>query len=201
MSKYETIQKYCKLRGTSVAKMERDLNFARGSIAKIDEHKPSANKIWRICDYLRMPMNLLMDINEEHMRLMEQFDELTEKPLYRASAGQGAYNSTYADETINVPSDDGYEYATVIGDSMFPLLHDKDVVIIQPQSETTKTDLSLVKVDGEHATVKYVEVVENGLWLRAENKEVFEDKFYSVQEIINLPIKVIGKVIELRRKI
>ena len=199
MTKYETIQKYCKLRGTSVAKMERDLNFARGSIAKIDEHKPSADKIWRICDYLGMPMNLLMDINEEHRGLMEQFDELTEKPLYRASAGQGAYNDTYADETISA-EEDGYEYATVIGDSMLPELKTDDVVKIKPQAETTPHDLTLVKVDGEHATIKYVEIVDNGVWLRAINKEVFEDKFYSIQEVMTLPITIIGKVVEVQRK-
>ena len=122
------------------------------------------------------------------------------KPLYRVAAGQGAYNPERAVDAID-DAEEGFVYATVVGDSMLPILQDKDIVKIQPMSETTPHDLTLVKVDGEHATIKYVEIVENGLWLRAENKEVFEDKFYSVQEIINLPITIQGKVVEFRRKI
>lgn len=136
MTKYEAIRKYCKQRGTSVAQLERDLQFARGSIAKIDEHKPSMNKIWKICEYLEMPIQELMDINEEQDKLMSDFDKLIKKPLYRVAAGSGAYNDTHADETIE-EDDDGYEEATVIGDSMLPLLRSGDIVKIEPTTETS----------------------------------------------------------------
>lgn len=130
---------------------------------------------------------------------MEVNRYIKEKPLYRASAGQGAFNDTYADETIE--ADDGYEYAMVVGDSMLPELRDGDTVKILRQTETTPHDYTLVKVDGEHATIKFVEIVENGVWLRALNKEVFEDKFFSIQEVMTLPITILGKVVSFERKL
>lgn len=130
---------------------------------------------------------------------MEVNRYIKEKPLYRVAAGNGCYNSQYADETVE--ADDGYEYATVVGDSMLPELRDGDTVKILRQTETTPHDYTLVKVDGEHATIKFVEIVENGVWLRALNKEVFEDKFFSIQEVMTLPITILGKVVSFERKL
>lgn len=64
MTKYEIIQRYCKLKGVSVAQMERDLDLARGSIAKIDDHVPNMEKVKKICEYLNMPLNIFLDIDK-----------------------------------------------------------------------------------------------------------------------------------------
>ena len=143
------------------------------------------------------------ELSEDVSALLEQNKALrkalTAKPLHRAAAGQGAYNDVYSDKTIS--AEDGYEYAEVVGESMMPELRDGDIVKIQPQTETTPHDYTLVKVDGEHATIKFVEIVENGVWLRALNKEVFEDKFFSIQEVMTLPITILGKVVSFERKL
>ena len=82
---------------------------------------------------------------------------------------------------------------------MYPVLHDGDCIKVHVQTETEKSDLTVIKVDGETATVKYVEVTDNGVWLRAENKDVFEDKFYTAREIMALPVTIVGRVTELKR--
>lgn len=215
MNKFEIVRALCNQRGISMKKLERDLGFSNGFINTMRKSEPNNKAIMKIAGYFNVSPYIFSDAEIETVDDLQKHKEFSDEVyrsmspyavgamLYRVAAGEGAYNDPYPTETVDKDSNPGDEFFTaeVVGDSMYPILHDKDLVIIQPQSETNKTDLSLVKVDGEHATVKYVEVVENGLWLRAENKEVFEDKFYSVQEIINLPIKVIGKVIELRRKI
>lgn len=203
MDYLEKIKNLCISRGTSIKQLEKDLGFSNGSIAK--NGIPNSMRLYKISKFFDVPMEyflddeLMVDAFNEHDRFLSEFDNLKKKPLYRASAGQGAYNDTYSDETV--PCDeDGYEYATVVGDSMLPELKTGDIVKIKPQSETTPHDLTLVKVDGEHATIKYVEIVENGVWLRALNKEVFEDRFYSIQEVLTLPITIIGKVVEIQRR-
>lgn len=82
---------------------------------------------------------------------------------------------------------------------MSPLLQDGDYVKIHLQTQTSPHDLTAIKIDGESVTIKHVQVAENGVWLRAENKEVFEDKFYSVQEVLSLPVTIIGKVVLSQR--
>lgn len=203
MDYLEKIKSLCISRGTTIKALEKDLDFSNGSIAK--NGLPNSMRLYKIAKYFDVPMEYFMDDDlvveafNEHERLLSELDNLKKKPLFRASAGQGAYNDTYADETISA-DEDGYEYATVIGDSMLPELKTGDVVKIKPQAETTPHDLTLVKVDGEHATIKFVEIVDNGVWLRAINKQVFEDKFYSIQEVMTLPITIIGKVVEVQRK-
>ena len=80
---------------------------------------------------------------------------------------------------------------------------DGDTVTIHLQ-KTTNPDpkkISVVKVDGESTTIKYVELVSNGLWIRAENKDVFEDRFYDISQIMDLPIRVLGTVVAVRRRL
>lgn len=200
MDFYDTLRKICIEHNTSVSRLERDLGFSNGSLSK---GIPRADRLYKISQYLNIPMEVFVaddaNVDEMVMQIQENLREyLNKQPLYRASAGQGAYNDTYADESI-CTSEEGYEYATVVGDSMLPELRDGDVVKIQLQTETSPHDYTLVKVDGEHATIKFVEIVENGVWLRALNKEVFEDRFYTIQDVLTLPITIIGKAVAFRR--
>lgn len=82
---------------------------------------------------------------------------------------------------------------------MYPILQDGDMVLISHEAETTPHDLTAVKIDGDSTTIKHVTIVDNGIWLKAENKEVYEDRFYTIQEVLTLPVTIIGKVIESRR--
>ncbi len=212
MNKYEIVRKLCNQRGISVRKLEQDLGFSNGYISKWKTSEPNIKSVIKVAGYFNVSPYMFADtevLSEDLYKHKEFADEVYKAMspyavgamLYRVAAGEGAYNEEYSTEVAPTDIENEFLSAEVVGDSMIPILENGDIVIIQPQTETSPKDLSLVKVDGEHATIKYVEVVENGLWLRAENKEVFEDKFYTVQDIINLPIKVIGKVVELRRKI
>lgn len=200
----EKVRTLCNERDTSVKQLEKDLGFSNGSLAK---GVPRADRLFALAQYFDVPMEYFMDDSERleyyyqkiRGQVIERFNEEAGKPLYRVAAGSGCYNSQYADEMVE--ADDGYEYATVCGDSMLPELRDGDTVKILRQTETTPHDYTLVKVDGEHATIKFVEIVENGVWLRALNKEVFEDKFFSIQEVMTLPVTIIGKVVSFERKL
>lgn len=48
---YEKIKILCKEKGVTVTDLERDLGLGRGSLSKIDKHKPSNEKIKAIADY------------------------------------------------------------------------------------------------------------------------------------------------------
>ena len=196
MGKYQRIQKLCKEKGVSVAKMERDLNFARGSVAKIDEHKPSAERLSKICMYLGVsPMSLMAD--EDPVTASELIDEINnspsvEVPVYEVSAGNGRVSSAPEIQT----HEDG-EYAVVIGDSMYPTLHNGDVVRIIETSDISPIDVAFVKVNGDENTLKHVEVTDKGVWIRGENPDAFTDRFYTMQEVLTLPVQIVGKAVEI----
>lgn len=204
MTKYQRIQKLCKEKGCSVAQMERELGFARGSVAKIDAHKPSIDRVSKICLYLGVsPMTLLVGDDsdlDEYTEAKAYTDAINltvseEVPVHDVSAGQGRINEDY--ETVRVPSDDDSSYVRICGDSMYPILHDGDVVRVVPATETVPSDYTIVKINGNESTCKHIEKTSDGIWLRAENSEVFEDKFYSMQECLTLPVQIVGKAVEI----
>ena len=191
MTRLEKLQTLCNDRGISINRLEQEIGVSQGSLRKIDTNMPKADKIFALSQYFQVPMEYFFD---------EDAPREKERPLYRASAGQGAYNETYASDSISM-GEEGYEYATVVGDSMLPELRNGDIIKIEPTAETSPKDYTLIKIDGDDCTVKFVEVVENGIWVRALNKEVFADRFYSIQEVLTLPITIIGKGVAFRREL
>ena len=201
----DKVRTLCKSRGISVNKLEQELGFSQGSIGKMGDSVPKADRLYKIAEYFDVPMDYFLNDEDQLDYYYEKIQKRIsaylkgiEKPVYRASAGQGAYNDTYTSDSISM-GEEGYEYAEVIGDSMLPELRDGDVIKIEPTSQTSSKDYTLIKIDGEDCTVKFVEVVDNGIWVRALNKEVFADRFYSIQDVLTLPITIIGKVVAFRR--
>lgn len=88
----------------------------------------------------------------------------------------------------------------VKGRSMEPTLHEGDVVIVRQQPEVENGEIAIVLVNGNDATVKEVKEGPNGLTLIGHNVGVYSPHFYTREQIQNLPIRIIGKVVELRRK-
>lgn len=88
----------------------------------------------------------------------------------------------------------------VKGDSMEPTLRDGDVVIVKKQPTVDSGDIAIVLVNGNDATVKEIKESPSGITLIGHNVAVYTPKFYSNREIEELPIQIIGKVVEMRRK-
>lgn len=87
----------------------------------------------------------------------------------------------------------------VKGDSMLPKLEEGDVVIVKKQEDVETGDIAIVLVNGDEATIKQVKKVNGGIMLYGFNPDVYEPHFYSNQQIQELPVRILGKVIESRR--
>lgn len=88
----------------------------------------------------------------------------------------------------------------VKGDSMLPTLKNGDVVIVKRQPTVDSGDIAIVLVNGNEATVKEVKESPGGITLIGHNVAVYTPQFYSNEEIKSLPVQVLGKVVEMRRK-
>lgn len=88
----------------------------------------------------------------------------------------------------------------VKGRSMEPTLHEGDVVIVRQQPEVENGEIAIVLVNGNDATVKEVKEGPDGLTLIGHNVGVYSPHFYTKEQIQDLPIQILGKVVELRRK-
>lgn len=86
------------------------------------------------------------------------------------------------------------------GHSMEPRMLEGDVVIVRRQDDVDSGDVAIVLVNGNEATVKRVKKQKDGITLIATNTSVYEPHFYSNAEIADLPVRILGRVVELRGK-
>lgn len=85
------------------------------------------------------------------------------------------------------------------GSSMEPRMCSGDVVIVRKQDTAETGDTVVVLVNGESATVKKIKYGSDGISLIPTNP-LFDVQFYSAADVERLPVRVIGKVVELRAK-
>lgn len=87
----------------------------------------------------------------------------------------------------------------VKGDSMFPEYLEGDTVIIRKQPCCESGSDCAVMVNDTEATLKRVQLYEDGIELEAVNP-MYGKKFFTDEEVTDLPVNILGVVIELRRK-
>lgn len=83
---------------------------------------------------------------------------------------------------------------------MMPEYLDGDTIILEKVDDCESGQDCVVMVNGQDGTFKRVFKNETGIVLQPLNP-TFSPMVYSNEEIEKLPIKIIGKVVELRRKI
>lgn len=95
----------------------------------------------------------------------------------------------------------GEEYfgLSIKGHSMEPRICDGDVVIVRRQQSCENGAIAIVLINGDEATCKRVKFTDHGISLIPSNPE-FEPLFYTKKEIAELPVEIIGVVVELRGK-
>ncbi len=87
----------------------------------------------------------------------------------------------------------------IVGDSMSPRICQDDVVIVRKQNYIESGEIGVVLINNLDATVKKVIKNGTGLTLIPFNPE-YEPLFFSAEEIVTLPVTILGKVVELRGK-
>ena len=85
------------------------------------------------------------------------------------------------------------------GDSMKPDINDGDTVIVKQQTTANNGDIIIALVNGDDATCKKFEKLDNGIMLISNNSE-YSPMYFSNEKVITKPVVIIGKVVELRRK-
>ena len=86
------------------------------------------------------------------------------------------------------------------GDSMEPRIYDGDVVIVRQQSDADSGDIVIALVNGDDATCKRLTKYAGGIGLISLNPK-YEPMMFSDEDIEKKPVKIIGRVVELRGKL
>ena len=87
----------------------------------------------------------------------------------------------------------------VKGSSMEPRIREGDVVIVRKQEDADTGDTAIVLVNGDSATIKRIKKEPSGISL-IPNNPAYDILFFTNDEIETKPVRIIGKVVELRGK-
>lgn len=85
------------------------------------------------------------------------------------------------------------------GDSMEPKFSEGDVVIIRKQPTVEDNEIAIVLVNGNDATIKKIKRFDDGITLIPTNPD-YDVITYTNKQIEELPVIILGKVVELRAK-
>ena len=85
------------------------------------------------------------------------------------------------------------------GNSMEPKMSEGDIVIVRQQDDAESGEIVIVTVNGTDATCKRLRKYRDGIELISNNPS-YEPIFFTNEEIESKPVRIIGRVVELRAK-
>lgn len=177
------------------------LSVSRNAISNWENNRrtPDTNTIKDLANYFNVTTDYLLGNNQETKQKGVKVPIFEEKQL--------SVPLNVVEEVLNYEeltselANTGTFFALKIHDkSMEPKLLEEDIVIIRQQNTVENGEIAVVLVNGKEASIKQIIKQDNGIILNGFNSSVYPPVFYTNQQIEELPITILGKVIESRRK-
>lgn len=132
-------------------------------------------------------------------------DDVYERPILgTVKAGYGLFVEENFDGYEEVSRRDYYRgdyFLRVIGESMMGAhIHDQDLIYVKQCQDVASGTIAVILIGEEEVTVKRIIKKDNLLILEAANPSV-SPRFFTSQEIKEIPVQIIGKVIYSRSDI
>lgn len=220
----ERIQALAKKEHLSLTKLEEILGFGNGTITKWNHSTPKVDKLYEVAKYFHVTLDYLYNGNSyattpnqnvQPFMVSDKMDTTynTQSPINRSikipilnvttSATSNVTNTNLPYEEISSTLvSQGVSYAfQMLDDTMSPTLYSGDIAILKKQSNVEDGELAGLFIDGELPTIREVRVIPEGILLVSHNVNQHTPQFYSHQELAEQPFTIIGKVIEIRRKL
>ena len=212
----ENIKKYKLKKGLTSKALAEKLNVAQSSVTMWEKgiNQPNATTITKLCNILDITPEMIYDTsfyssNDNH--LFEMADMAEKKLKGTRIPVLGTIPAGIPIEAIQdivdyeeIPYDMArlgeYFALKIKGDSMSPSILEGDVVIFKKTENEENGSVCAIMVNGNDATIKKIKKTEDGIFLIPNNPS-YEPMFFSNKEIIEKPVRIIGKAVEIRRSL
>lgn len=162
---------------------------------------PRMGKVQRLADYFNVGKSDLID--NKPFTNTNKSKGVTINVLGRVAAGipiEAIENIIDTEEITEDLARTGNFFGLQIhGDSMEPRIYESDIVIVRQQDDAESGDVVIAMVNGNDATCKRLRKYRDGIELVSNNPS-YAPMFFSNEEILSKPVKIIGKVVKLRGK-
>lgn len=200
------IRRARELKGLTQDELAKRMGYkSRSTIARIEngDNDVSQSKLKKFAEILDVSIDFLLDDGKDKASVSRP-KGVRIPVLGNVAAGIPITAVTDVEDWEEIPeklaSSGTYFALRIKGQSMEPRIKNGDVVIVRQQEDVDTGDVAIVLVNGDEATVKEVKKLDTGIMLIGWNTAVYSPRFYSAKDIKSLPVRIIGKVVELRGK-
>lgn len=211
MAKFQTILKQLRLSvGLTQAELSNQLKISRSTIGMYESgsREPDFETLELIADYFNVDIDYLLGRTNKTTYIPIRSSKFSCKaisiPVYgRVAAGIPLEMIEDIIDMEEIPEKlarTGEFFGLQIhGDSMEPRMKDGDVVIVRQQEDAETGDTVIATVNGTDATCKRLRKYRDGIELISTNPS-YKPMYFSDREVTEKPVRILGKVVELRAK-
>lgn len=222
---YDIFERLMKEHGVSASDVSKATGIARSNFTdwKMGRATPKIGKLQKIANYFGEPLEVFTgqytqaiasstakgfeSFTTEASKVASNIPKLPHRHLIPVlgcvAAGypiEAEQNILDWEEISDKLASSGEHFALKIkGDSMEPKFSTGDVVIVRKQDFAEDGDYVIVLIDGHEATCKRLKKYDDGIALVSMNP-TYQPKYFSKEEILSVPVQILGVVKELRAK-
>lgn len=207
----QRIREAMRVRGMRQTDLAEKSGIAKGQLSEYVNGKfdPKQKNIYSMAKVLRVRPDWLMglDVPMEDAPVIEMVpmkDSLLIPILGKVAAGEPTYAEGNVEGTLMVDPDlacGSMLYALKVkGDSMSPQILDQDIIIVREQTDVEDGDVVVATVNGGEGCVKRLKKYAHAISLVSVNP-AYEPMYFGEEDVENLPVRIWGKVLEIRRHI
>ena len=161
---------------------------------------PTVGKVQTLADYFGI---LKSDLLDDHRGDQFKTESVRIPLMERVAAGQPIEASGEVIDFEEIPlalaKTGDFFSLKVVGNSMEPRIQDGDTLIVRKQDDAENGEIVVVMVNGDDACVKRLKKLKDGIMLISSNP-AYDPICYTAEEVERLPVRIVGKVYELRSR-
>lgn len=196
MTLVEKIRALAKQHDMNLPQLEIELGLGNGTISRWRNSSPNTDKLKKVADYFKVSIDDLLDreISKKGVKINVLGEVAAGIPI------EAIENVVDTEEITEALAKTGTFFGLRIkGDSMSPRIAEGDTVIVRKQDTAESGEVVIALVNGDSATCKRLMKYEEGISLISFNP-TYKSMDFTNDQIENLPVRIIGKVVENRQK-
>lgn len=199
-NRIKNLRKEKKMTQTQLAKL---LHTTQANVSSWESGKwePDFSTLAKMCDIFECPIDFILDLDEYTGNTHScQIPVIGTIPA--GTPIEAIENLDCEMIYLQTPLTSDYFALRVKGDSMTPTINDNDIAIIRKQDDANSGQICVVMINGYDATLKEIKKESTGLWVLPHNPNSgFKPTFYTNKEVEELPVRILGVAVEIRRNL
>lgn len=210
----DTLRRLRKQDGLTQLELAQHLGISKSAVSMYEcgNREPDFEMLEAFADFFNVDMNQLTGIGDELTPAPGITDDVISFPILgEVAAGYDHFAAQdWEGERVDLPAAwlhglprDNYFVLRVTGDSMYPLYHDGDIVLVKKQTTLNRSgEVGVIVYDDECASLKKVEYVPGEDWMKLIPLNpnfppvTIKDEALEHCRVLGVPVKLVRDILQ-----